>query len=605
MSIPPANDPHRARRTALNDWTVRAGAVALLVLLVFAWTYYRERMACADSAFFSWLLIDAKHPVSVLGRYGSWIPQLPAVLLIRWGAPLELVLRCYSISLVAVHVVILWLVAGPLRDRRAAFVLPIALTAGFHYMFYFAISELYQGMSLTVLLWVLLRRWLVAGPGRQRVLMTAACVLLNAWISFYHQLLVLPLVFLLVHEGMSRGANERRGIALMGASMVAWYVIRIVLMSDSGYEQSRMPSWSDLLLHGTRLMELESMTYLLSVWTKFPALLLLMVAGIAAGVMRRAWLSTAWVIGFSTAFLALVLIVDREGGAVTIYENYYPLLGLFWAIHLIHVLPEEGRIASFVTKASFATVVLLGLRQIQQGHHLFTEKVAYLERITNFWEVQDARKLVVGRGSFPWRYGMGIWPLATESAMASAIGGPAHASTIYVTDHEDDSVPGETDHERFIGPTWSPDWFRIPTLDRRYFDFPTDTGYIRVNSVDSAFDLSTIQLRPPSSPFVMSPDQLSVVPIVIHNPSSRKMPSCSSEKAPIRLGYRLFVKDGAEIGRGRWQSAIETDIPAGMTYHQGLVIERPAEPGLYWVIADLLVDGEPFGKYVTFDIVVN
>ena len=52
-------------------------------------------------------------------------------------------------------------------------------------------------------------------------------------------------------------------------------------------------------------------------------------------------------------------------------------------------------------------------------------------------------------------------------------------------------------------------------------------------------------------------------------------------------------------------TALETDIPPGMTYHQSLVIERPKDRGTYWVIADLLVDGQPFGKYATFDIVVD
>lgn len=83
------------------------------------------------------------------------------------------------------------------------------------------------------------------------------------------------------------------------------------------------------------------------------------------------------------------------------------------------------------------------------------------------------------------------------------------------------------------------------------------------------------------------------------------MPSCSSAGVPYRLGYRLFHRGGAEVGRGAEISALETDIPAGMTYHQGLVIERPEEAGAYWVIADLLINGEPFGKYVTFDIEVD
>ncbi len=587
------------------SWTGRSGAVCLIMLYLFAWTYHLERMTCADSAFFSWLLIDAKHPVSVLGRYGSWIPQLPSWLLLRWGAPLETVLRAYSVSLIAVHAVVLWVVVGRFKDRRGAFVLPLALTAGFHYMFYFAISKLYQGMSLTILLWVLLRRWLEAAPGRTRVGWVAACVLLNAWISFYHQLLVLPLIFLLVHEGIRRGAAERKHLAWIGAALVGWYALRILLMSDSTYEQSRMPTASDLLHHGTRLMDLKSTEYLLSVWTKFPALLLLMAAGLVAGIVRRAWLSTLWALLFSSAFLVLVLIVDRDGGAVTIYENYYPLIGLFWAVLLIDALPEQGRLSAYLGKGAFISIALLGLVQIHKGHDLFTQKVAYMQRITAFWEAQGARKLLVEPANFPWAYGMGDWPISMETALASSMNGAARCATVYVPQSGSAAELAVAGRENFLGPSWSPLWFSIPTLDRRYFELPTDTGYRWINTADSTFDMLALELTAPSTPFHMPRDRFGIVPITIRNPTIRLMPSCSSAGVPYRLGYRLFHRGGAEVGRGSELSALETDIPAGMTYHQGLVIERPEEAGAYWVIADLLINGEPFGKYVTFDIEVD
>ena len=111
-------------------------------------------------------MIDQKMPVSALGRYGSWLTQLLPVVLIRIGVSLGTVLRVYSLSFIAFHALIFWLLAFKLKDRRATYVLPIALTAGFHYMFYYGVSELYQGLSLTVLLWSIVGRAMVAGARR-------------------------------------------------------------------------------------------------------------------------------------------------------------------------------------------------------------------------------------------------------------------------------------------------------------------------------------------------------------------------------------------------------------------------------------------------------
>jgi hypothetical protein len=83
------------------------------------------------------------------------------------------------------------------------------------------------------------------------------------------------------------------------------------------------------------------------------------------------------------------------------------------------------------------------------------------------------------------------------------------------------------------------------------------------------------------------------------------MPSCTEHDSPVRMSYRLFLPDGTEYLKGSELSSLETDIPPGMTYQQGLVMERPKEHGRYWVIADVVVDGQTFGKYATFDVVVD
>src|SRR5690606_38958549 len=82
----------------------QVGLAVLAVLGVVAWRYYLERVACFDSAFFSWLMIDEQAPVSVLGRIGSWLAQLLPVAVMRLGAPLEWVLRTYSVTFIVLHV---------------------------------------------------------------------------------------------------------------------------------------------------------------------------------------------------------------------------------------------------------------------------------------------------------------------------------------------------------------------------------------------------------------------------------------------------------------------------------------------------------------------
>ncbi len=595
-----AGDPWLGQRTMLVF-----GAFVLLVLGAFAWRFYLERTACADGALFSVLMVDGKLPVSVLGRYGSWIAQLLPVALLKVGAPLDTVLRAYSLSFILFHALIFWLLAFKLKDRRPTYALPLVLTVGFHYMFYFGVSELYQGLTLTLLLWSLLGRAMNASARKSLVGWSALAVVLNVWISFYHQMLVLPLLFILGHEFIALGRKERLRLLVLGSILVVWYAVRIKGMSASTYEDSRMPTLYDLLHYGGQWRQLESTAHLMQYWTKFKGLLLLISAGILVGLYQRAWLRTAWSVLFSCAFLLLILVVDRDGKAITIYENYYPVLGLVWAVHFIAVLPEHGGWIGYVRNATLITACSLGLLQIHRAHYRLSEKVAYVQRITCFWEVLGKQKVLVKPTNFPWVYTVGDWPFGLESALISGVRGPQYTTNAFTCADPQLMDSLTTRRHMFLGPTWSPRWFGDHEFDPAYFELPGDGVHTWVNTCDSTFDLTQLVLRGPAGKFRMAPDMLTVVPITIHNPTDRRMPSCTADGVPVRIGYRLFKKDGTEYFRGTEMTALETDIPAGMTYHQGLVIMRPKDNGEYWVLADLLVNGQPFGKYASFNIVVD
>ncbi|HQW97468.1 MAG TPA: hypothetical protein PLS30_00825 [Flavobacteriales bacterium] len=579
---------------------VVTGAMVLLALAAFAWRYYLERTACFDSAFFSWLMIDEGVPVSVLGRYGSWVAQLLPVFLIKLGASLQGVLRAYSIAFILFHALVFYLLAFRLKDMQATLVLPMVLTAGFHYMFYYGISELYQGLSLMVLLWVLIRRAFdPVGPSPRRWMMLA--FLVNAWASFYHQLLVLPLLFILVFEAIPNAWRQRRSW-FFGLALVVWYVIRIKGMSASSYEEARMPTLADLATHIVHLGDLNSTIYFLMVWTKFKAMLLLIVAAGALAIYARAWLRLAWCAVFSIAFLVLILIVDRDGMAPVIYENYYPVFGLVWAILFATVVESlQGRLrqgALFVLVA----VCGLGLLQIHRGHYRLTDRVEYVQRITAYKAQQGVRKSMVRFDNYPWSYGLVHWAVGMESALCSGVNGPTRAATIFVSDKVAllDSVASHT--EQFLGPDWQPLWFGLQNLDHRFFDFPTDVGYAWANTTDTFPDPPALTIQCPASPYRMVPDRFTVVPIELRNEGTLRMPSRGARGKPLQFIYTLLRTDGTVYQESAIRSSMEVDVAPGTTYKQGLVVERPVDNGRFVVRAWLTDEGVELGDAVQFEI---
>ena len=576
--------------------------VVLGVLGVYAWRYYLERTACFDSAFFSWLMIDSGHPISVLGRYGSWVAQVLPVVLMKAGASLELVLRSYSMAFILLHALVLYILAFRLKERRAVVALPLTLTVAFHYMFYYGISELYQGLSLTVLLWVLVRRaWTVSSPTRWMI----AAVLLNAVISFFHQLLVLPLVFILVYEALDEQRWRKRNTWLLGALLIGWYVVRIKLMATSTYEEARMPRASDLVTYFFQLGELNSTAYLLMVWTKFKALLLLIGAGAGILLWNRSVLRLLWTLGFSAAFLILVLIVDRDGMAPVIYENYYPVIGLVWAIAFAS---EWERSRGFVRRASGVFLVLactIGLLQIHRGHYRFTERVRYQQRVTASQKELGVRKGLVRFDSFPWAYALVHWAVGVESALVSAVNGPDEAATFFVSDDLARVAELAPIPDQFLGPSWAPNWFKIQVLDSAYFRFPTDVGYNWLTSTDTVPATEHLHMSGPDAVFRLVPDRFTVVPVRLANTGATRFASCAETGKPLQFVYQLLREDGSLYQESAHVSSMELDIPPGATYDQGLVVERPVDNGRYTVRCWLTLEGRAVSAPFQFGIVAD
>lgn len=575
------------------------GGGVLLALLGFAWRYYLERTACFDSAFFSWLMVDEGVPVSVLGRYGSWIPQLLPVLLIKTGASLEAVLRSYSVAFILFHGLVFYLLAFRLRDQKATLALPLVLTAAFHYMFYYGISELYQGLVLTLLLWVFLRKAWSAGGGTGWVV---GAVLLNAAISLYHQLLVLPLIFVLVYEALDGGRWKQRRVWLLGAALVLWYVLRIALMTKSSYEEARMPKSADLITYAFKLKELNSTVYFLMVWTKFKALLLVMAVAGALAVLHRSWIRLIWAVLFSIGFILLILIVDRDGMAPVIYENYYPVIGLVWCmVFTTEVVRLAGRWRN-VAMGAAALACALGLLQIHRGHYRLTDRVEYAQRITSYRAAQGVRKSLVRFDNYPWAYGLVHWAVGMESTLASGVKGPTKAATIFVSDKLAllDSVA--SDKEQFLGPDWQPLWFGVQNLDHRFFDLPTDVGYTWTNTRDSLAEPTALRIEGPVKPYRMVPDRFTVVPIELRNSGTRNYPSCATDGKPFQFIYELLRPDGSVYQESAIRSSMETDVAPGTLYTQGLVVERPVDRGRFIVHAWLASDGVPLGPEVRFEV---
>jgi hypothetical protein len=578
------------RPRAWRDPLLWTGLGLFAFQLVMAWRFHLERTATADSAFFAFQLIDSGRPVEALGRYGSWLAQLPALLLVHLGAPVSTVLRTYSVTFVGIDVAVFLLLVLRLRDREAAFALPLVKTAAFHYTFFYAISELNQGLTLMVLAWALLKRWLDGGGRGWAV----GFLLLVVWSSFHHQLLVFPLALVIAVEWLRRNAWRDRRLWIVAALCLGWFAVRILLFTRSSYEAQRMPSVPDLLNHGSDLGSQASTQHLLRFFPKFKALLLLVLAATALAIQCRAWTRLLTTVAISTGFLVLVLVTDREGGSPNIYENYYTVLGFFWSVLLASVVLRP-RVRPALVIGAQAVVLVLGCLQVWRAHDLLTAHVRYAERITTTLRERGIHKALASPMSFPYTYAWGEWPLSMETLLVSAARSPGEAVTVFATWEAAalDSVARLP--ATFLGPTWHPTWFTTDHFPKAQFRLPRQP-YAQVNtvmpdSVEARFRPEDVILVPVADTVTMAHDPFTVLEVRITNNGSDTLRSLLADGTPMRLSYHLVDAQGRDVLWDGPRTSLEVDLPPGASHVQGVAVKRPDERGTCTVKVDLVSDG--------------
>ncbi len=585
------------------------GAGVLLCLLVLSWRYYLERTACFDSAWFSWLIIYDGIPHSFLARYGSWLSQLLPVALVHAGASLEAVLRSYSISQMAIHLVLFLIIAFRLGDERGTIALPLTLVTGLHLLFYYGASELNQGLSWSVLVWVLFGRTLDRWDLPKRWNAVVLLIIINAWTSIHHQVLLLPLIYFLGLEMIERKAWKDLRLWILGILLVLWYVARIKLFATSDYEQDRMPAVADVIALLPDLGELPSTQYLVQHFTKFKPFLLLATLTIGALVYTRRWLLLLWTLGWSIGFMVLVVITDRAQGSPIMYENFYPVLALCWCMAFAQVLVEARPRSVSALRWAIPVIAVIGCLQVYRAHHIITAKVHYAERLTDELRIKGIHKAIGTSRCLPWPIVFGYWPMAFETALVSGIKGPREAVTFYCDEPIDRYDTLMHDPHAFLGPAWNPAWFGSQNLRQDFFALPAE-GYTLVTSVlsdslASVLGPAHLSIVPSDSVVILPPAPVADTDVLLTNHTHHTLGCMLGNGQQLELRVEYFDEQGASVYECKDITHIEQDIPAGATMRQGLLLGRPYRSGRYRVEVELFAGDRPTGVHTTLWVIAR
>lgn len=476
-------------------WPLRLGLLTMLVLLVLAWHFYLERSAYYDLAFhlFKYFQTDALFIQN--RRFAVVLTQFPALSAIRAEWSMQAILRTYSVVFALYYLGVFLLSAYWFKNAQVALVVPLLFVLIASRTFYWAQSELPQGLALLLLFY--------AGVARQaplqRSFSTLALLALVPAFIFCHPLIVIPFLFLWTYDWLLNRRFRDWLYYFVLALALGTYQYRSATIPLGNYEAQQMTFGPNLKHYFPHYLSLEGWS---DFWhlcaTNFIALpvLLVVLTGFylrqkSANALARLALVWAAVAGY-----VFLIIVSRPGYVEPTYrENQFLPLGIFIAVPLaLELLPALermfGRRGPLLAAGLLALVLAGRSLKLWKAHEPYTAYTTWLRQVMRYTNRFPERRLLLHDANVDptrRRAGWPYWASAYETLLISAEPGPDSAQTVFITSDPAARANEGRQPGRFLG-----SFENIPStvLPERYFRLPVATPY-RVLNTPAPFGADT------------------------------------------------------------------------------------------------------------------
>jgi hypothetical protein len=586
-------------RNFSKRWPLWLGWFVLIGLGVLADWYRRERVAYADLAYQLFLFMHDGNFFIQNRRFLAGLTQILPLLGIWLGASVGVLLRLYSLSFAIYYAGIYGLCVRWLRNERVALAVPLLFALVAARTFYWPQSELPQSLGLLLFYYAGING---QAPLRRRF-STVALVAMVPAIIFGHPLMLLPFGFLWAYDWLLN-QRWRDGFYYVPLLLAVFtYCYRTATIPPGSYEAQRLntPTIDSLAHFFDNQSFSQFLTMCRGTLVALPVLLVVLTIyyfwlagrGFTWPAISRqpgALLRWAWVVAFSTIYLAIVCTSYPGEQDLVYFENLLlPLAVALLVPFCVEVLPvlliwpASSRAAALV----LTVVMLVRLGFIQQLSEPYVQHQRWLTRVLNYTRQFPERKFVMGESTADphnQRATNGtLWAAAYESMLVSALASPDSARTILIVP-EAEKIAAKQNENFFIGP-----WDTIPLskLAVKYFHLPATPYRLLVTSPPTGPDAANYlaaaaqatKLEIVKIPRALRANRPRTVVVQLTTPAGQPLYAGLNAPASLRLSTRFIVDPTYDVPTETVSSPLEIDVRG--TWTQILPLHCPEKPGTY------------------------
>lgn len=442
------------------------GHFTFLVLGLFSWFFYKERMLHFDSANYAYHLIYFQHFYTGHGRLISILPQLLPLFAAKAGMSLEMILRLYSLSFILLYYLLYWVVVHGFRNLQGGLFMSLSLILTVRYKFYAPVGEVVISIAfIGLLVGLLTSDWyasLIRDGIRTKFIKIGLAILLSSLFVIIHPfaMVTFSIVWLIwmVYSGRWKIKLE---YFLPFSWVLIWGAKFLFSGGGTSYESGRLDRLNEaqlVLLHLKDYYVWDRFIWYLNAHYTLP--LVMFVATLVYLFYQKKWW-TGLIAILSWCFLAAVVITLHSylnGPIYVMLDGYMAHLGVVMA--LVFVLPF-GKSRNIWIVLLFILLVIFSLDRIRGVHEYYSGREYLLLNIIKGNSTPDEPKLLAHMDAFDYDRLWLPWAVGIETHLMTSLERPDQPQTLYFQNYGQTFERLEQDSTAFLSIQYAPDTFQV------------------------------------------------------------------------------------------------------------------------------------------------
>ncbi len=471
----PGND-HIPTENATMKLAARATLPAILVLLVMAVVFFKERMLYIDAPHMLFRIINDGHIHIEEHRYGSFISQFFPWLGVRLHLPLRSLMMFYSTGFYVFYLAVGLLLVYKYRNYGLAILLGLYLTVFVSDTYYWPNNEVHQGIA-----WLLLAFAVCLSARAQRlplpvqVLLFSALFFLAIWTHPLVMLAAVYLWFFYIAGGQVSALTKHQAI-LFSVILVGLSIVKFYQGMHHGYDSSKIETLTGFDFHRLKAIFTSPQFHFFvkGCTTRYFFLPVLFLAGLAGLLLDKKYLLFVWTVLFSAGYLFLTCATYWDFTLRSFMESeYMPLVIICCAPFVYYVLPKMKPAVGLTV---LGLVYLLRLVFIIMAAAPFTNRVELLDSMNEKMKQKNLTKIIITKPLPPgidsaliWNWGAPV-----ESIFLSALKGERPMRTFIFLSRDDMRFFNTAARDTLLG-SWEKR--AAANINSRYVAIDTTTSY--------------------------------------------------------------------------------------------------------------------------------